>query len=159
MITIGIDQSISSTGVVVFDDEKMIHHELIRFPPVTGIKAKVEKLKDIAEACVTIVQKFSPETVYIEEIAYAGQGDAAKDLAGLFYLILVYFHNNSINYQTVNIKSLKKIATGNGNANKDMMFESLPEDIKPIFGAVPKTKGRYDLTDAYHMSYHGRHLK
>lgn len=159
MITIGIDQSISSTGVVVFSDDSMIHHELIQIPPVKGMIEKVRKIKTIAEECVRIVKEHNPEMVYIEEIAYAGMGDAAKDLAGLFYAILVYFEQNGIKYTTVNIKKLKKSATGNGNANKQDMFDSLPDDIKEIFGSVPKTKGRFDLTDAFHMAYNGKHLK
>tara|TARA_Y100000593_G_scaffold93898_1_gene190484 strand:+ start:7732 stop:8220 length:489 start_codon:yes stop_codon:yes gene_type:complete len=157
MITIGIDQSISSSGVVVMDDGIMIHHELVRLPPVKGFREKVVKMQSIGDILVSIARKFKAEEVYIEELAYAATGDAAKDLAGLFAIIIrtFLFELPNTSVYLVNPKWLKKIATDNGNAKKEMMFDALPTDIQEIFLEYPKTKGRFDLTDAYHIAYHG----
>jgi Holliday junction resolvasome RuvABC endonuclease subunit len=157
MITIGIDQSISSSGVVVMDDGVMIHHELVRLPPVKGFREKVVKMQSIADALVSIAREYKADEVYIEELAYAATGDAAKDLAGLFAIILrtFLFDLPEVSVNLVNPKWLKKIATKNGNAKKEMMFDALPEHIQGIFGEYPKTKGRFDLTDAYFIAYYG----
>lgn len=155
---LGIDQSISCTGVVVVTDGVLDHYETVTTPPMKGIYNKVFRIKSIVDQIVAIIGKYNPEVVYIEEIAFAGQGDAAKDLAGLYYVILVTLDRIGVKYVPVNIKTVKKLATGSGNAKKEDMFEALPDTVKIEFGTFPKTKGRYDLADAYHIAVVGNSI-
>jgi Holliday junction resolvasome RuvABC endonuclease subunit len=48
-------------------------------------------------------------------------------------------------------KTVKKIATGNGNASKDDMIEHLPKIVREEFAAIgyKKSTGLKDLADAY----------
>jgi len=49
--------------------------------------------------------------------------------------------------------TLKKFATGNGNAKKEAMFDALPSETKQVFEEKTlKSKGRFDVTDAYWLS-------
>ena len=45
--------------------------------------------------------------------------------------------------------TVKKNATGSGKATKQEMFDSLPEKVQKMFGSIPKSQGREDLTDAF----------
>ena len=86
-------------------------------------------------------------------------GNNTRDLGGLFYIVMVRLTvNNDFNVQIVNPKTLKKWATGKGNAKKEEMIDAVPQEIKNIFGdklGCKKTTGLDDMCDAYHLAGYG----
>lgn len=101
--------------------------------------------------------------VNIEGLGFGSVGDNTRSLAGLQFLMidsLLTINDNYACYVTPSIEvipptTLKKFATGNGKADKNGMFDSLPEETKERYTKVLKTKGRSDLTDAYWLSMWG----
>ena len=87
----------------------------------------------------------------IEGLAWGARGNAVRDLASLQGLIIeAALRGLPVdNVSIISPTTVKKRATGDGKAKKDALFESLPPDAHDKFLEYKKTKGRYDLTDAY----------
>lgn len=159
MRILGVDQSFKKTGLVVRETNNpdMIHCELFKALDITDnrYKAAVELAKRIKK----IVDDYNVDKVCIEELSYGSMGNNTRDLGGLFYIVMVHLtveHNTDV--QVVNPKTLKKWATGRGNAKKEEMIDAVPQEIKNIFGdnlGCKKTTGLDDMCDAYHLAGYG----
>ena len=151
-IVIGIDQSYTSTGICVLNSDKQIL-ELSTLTAAISVGDIFARANHIADEVCKLVEKYSPIGVGIEGLAYAMTGDATRDLAGLLFVIvnkLRYTHKFD-KITSVPPNTLKKMATGKGNAKKEMLYTALPEDVKKLIEAknYRKTTGMYDVTDAY----------
>ncbi len=156
MIHIGIDQSYTSTGVVVLEDDKILDFCTIHTSPNDGdvftrVNTVASKLKALCEYDVC--------SIAIEGLAFGIRGSATRDLAGLQFVIVDYLRfqlNKDI--LIVAPTSLKKFATGGGGGakkkvTKAMMVDSLNEDTKLLFKTKYKaSNGLYDITDAYFLA-------
>lgn len=92
----------------------------------------------------------------MEGLSFGSMTNATRDLAKLQGIIeKEVFDRVGLVCEIVAPTSLKKFATGSGRAKKEEMFEALPEEISILFSEVPKTKGRFDLTDAYFLARFG----
>ena len=62
----------------------------------------------------------------------------------------------TIDYETVVPSVVKKGATGKGNADKDMMYESFSKetntDLKKVFDTVKVTNPISDIVDSYYIA-------
>jgi len=153
--TIGIDLSMTSTGVVVLDNNKVVEEFfIIKTSPKTNI---YKRSLQVADKINQVILKYPNYDVYLEAPAFLGKGSRVYQLFGFHYFIatLIYRHKNN-SYQ-IAPSSLKKRTTGNGRANKEDMLDALPEDIKKLFAdsGFKKSTGLYDLTDAYFLAYYG----
>jgi len=153
--TIGIDLSMTSTGVVVLDNNKAVEEFFtIKTSPKTNI---YKRSLQVADKINQVILKYPNYDVYLEAPAFLGKGSRVYQLFGFHYFIatLIYRHKNN-SYQ-IAPSSLKKKATGNGRANKEDMLDALPKNIKKFFvdNDFKKTTGLYDLTDAYFLAYYG----
>lgn len=94
---LSIDQSLSSCGCVVFEDDKPIYKKLIKTGS-TSAKGKQKKdvtyfdkeVQQMAHICIevsTLVQQFDVEHVILESLSFGSIGTATRSLAGLFYCI------------------------------------------------------------------------
>jgi Holliday junction resolvasome RuvABC endonuclease subunit len=155
MSTIGIDQSFTSTGLW---SSSTNNHKVINTKPVDK-KDQLEVFKRARyitnEVIAFIIEEGDDVTdVNIEGLSFAARGDATRSLAilqGLIVDSLISYHR-PLRIRIITPTSLKKLATDDGRADKDKMFEYLPDDIKKVIEAIPKSKGRGDLTDAYWLS-------
>jgi Holliday junction resolvasome RuvABC endonuclease subunit len=80
------------------------------------------------------------------------RGNATRDLAGLQFVIINKLRfKGTYSVDIIAPNAVKKLATGNGKAKKQELYEALPESTQKAFDelGVKKTTGRYDLTDAY----------
>lgn len=151
-VVIGIDQSYTSTGVCVMtDDKEVLELYTMRTPVTVGdVFARADAVSNKLAAVVT---KYTPIGIGLEGLAFAMTGSATRDLAGLQFTVVnklryAYgFHNIVI----PSPNTVKKLATGKGNAKKDALYDALPDDIKKRIEAsnYRKTTGMYDVTDAY----------
>lgn len=149
MRILAIDQSYTSTGLIVFTNNEVTHAEIVRSNPSRDI---YERAWDICNFVATKADEFLPDIIGLEGLAFSKFGNATRDLAGLqFTMITLLRFIKKYRIVIVPPNTVKKIATGRGNAKKEELFKTLPEEIKDKFkemGAL-KTKGLYDLTDAY----------
>jgi len=157
-LSIGIDQSLSITGIVVLDTStiqcnEMIDHKLIITDKQSFID-NYDRTDFISNVITTYVtsyyRQYSDVIVNVEGLSFNSNGRGKSDLAGLLHLIISKLRNQCVtNVHIRAIGSIKKHHTRNGHADKFEMFEALPEGVKKIFNTYGKTRGRYDLTDAY----------
>jgi len=147
MLVLGIDQSYTSTGFVVLDSDKnIIDHGIIKSNPEDDM---IQRARFIADQLVTIALKHKPKKIALEGLAFGSKGDATRDLGGLFFLIVDSLrHRFGFEISVIPPTTLKKFATGNGRAKKQEMYSALPEQAILEMQYL-KTKGMYDVTDAY----------
>ncbi len=149
MIVLGIDQSYNSSGIVVLDDDKIIHCECFKSNKELN---RFGQAHQIALHIGAIYDKFNPKLVGIEGLPFAMRGNVTRDLAGLLFVIVANIQENK--GKEVGIfapTAVKKSATGNGKADKQMMIEALPAYALDKFLAlgVKKTTGLSDLADSF----------
>ncbi len=161
MRVLGVDQSYTSTGWVVFNNDNLEDFGIIGTKPCDGdvfVRARyiTDKLKEIANT-------YNIDMVGIEGLAFGGVGDATRDLAGLQFLIIDSFR--PIPVVIVAPTSVKSLALAGRpksapilidgkkkkNNKKKELFEALPEDIQRKFKdkGLKITKGLYDVTDSW----------
>lgn len=149
---IAIDQSFTNSGIVIIENDVIIHAESF----------STDKNKNIFSRAVQLVARLSvlaknhnPEFIAIEGLAFGMRGSATRDLAGLQFIIVAWLQEiRGFEFEIVSPKSVKKFATGSGKASKVEMFDALPQKIKVFLVddlGLKKTKGLYDVTDAYHI--------
>jgi crossover junction endodeoxyribonuclease RuvC len=121
---LGIDPSLTGTGLVLLEDGKMIEKALIISKPV-GKKPK-DELTRILKIVDQIEDFFKASTVHmaaIEGIAFGiGKTTSLAQLSGLNYLIRSMLMFHGIPFVVVAPTSLKKFATGKGTSQKDQMM-------------------------------------
>lgn len=149
MRVLAIDQSYTSCGIVVFDDATIAYAE--RYVSDTK-EDKFNRAFQVAEHLRQIALHYDVDFVAMEGLAFAKNGNATRDLAGLQFSIatlLDYIEGYDIIIIPPN--SVKRVATGKGNADKDEMVNKLPKKALKIFESlgVKKTTGLRDLSDAF----------
>jgi crossover junction endodeoxyribonuclease RuvC len=118
---IGIDPSITSTAVVVLDEEGNILDQKL-------IKTKPEKFTCYEERICHILKEISfikdstSEMVYLEGISYSSKGQSTFELAGLNFFVRMLLYQNNIKYKCIAPTSVKKFITGNGQCQKNLML-------------------------------------
>lgn len=146
---LAVDQSYTSCGIVVLNKDIVTHAE--RF--VTDKTLDIfERANQAAKHLVGVANTFDVEYVAIEGLAFSKVGNATRDLAGLQFTIVHELRfGEKYNIRIVSPNAVKKVATGKGNANKELLLEYLPKDALKKFESlgVKKTTGLLDLTDAY----------
>lgn len=154
MYYIGIDQSYTSTGFVVLDKKKkMIDCKTFSTPKTDDI---FKRAWDMSEMIIKEITKYPDSELAIEGLAFSMSGNATRDLAGLQFTIITklkFILNKEI--EIVTPPALKKSATDNGKASKELMIQSLPKKIHDHFTIDKnwkKSRGLTDVTDAYFLA-------
>ena len=153
---ISIDQSLTCTGATVFDETgHLTYFECIK---TTNDESVVSRISYISERVVQLYQTNQCTDIVFEQLSYGSMGDATRNLAGLLFTIetKLFERLNIDNIVKLPPTSVKKFATGYGGSKKKKvtksdMWDALPDMIAEDFinMGYKKTKGGYDLTDAY----------
>lgn len=150
MRLLAIDQSYTSSGLMVFDGDEVLHAEVFNTSKDEDI---FDRAWNIATHIKTLVTNYSVNHVAIEGLAFGMRGSATRDLAGLqFTIVSVVKQLTSTPVTIVSPKTIKLRATGSGKAKKIEMLDALPEKIKNYLVedlGIKKTKGLYDCADSY----------
>ena len=149
MRVLAIDQSFTSSGIVVFDDDEIIHAEKYATQKEEDMFARAWA---VSEHILQIEQQYKTDFVAIEGLAFADMGNKTRDLAGLQYTIVTRLRFvEGKDVRIIPPTTVKKVATGKGNAKKDLLLDVLPKDALKLFLelGVKKTTGLRDLCDAY----------
>lgn len=154
MIYIGIDQSYTSTGFVVLDEnKKMIDCKILSSKKDDDI---FKRSWELSELIINEIKKYENVKLAIEGLAFSMKGNATRDLAGLQFIIIckIKFILN-LNIEIVAPPTLKKSATGNGKASKEEMIDALPKNVYDTFTIEKnwkKSRGLTDVTDAFFLA-------
>ncbi len=124
MKTLGLDISLTATGLVVLDGNKMVHKQILRSKKL-GDKPIDEtvRLTRLAEDIHEVVKEHRPDAVAIEGLAFAIRKTTSfAQLAALQFMVrrdLIHYTEPPL---IVAPTTLKKFVTGKGNAQKDVML-------------------------------------
>lgn len=124
MISLGLDLSLTGTGVSVLKDGQLLLSETIKTKP-SGKKPidEVKRLQWIVSEIMKYVDTHTPNIVIIEGLAFMARNTTALvQLSGLAYMIRSELVNRGIPFTIVAPSSLKKWITGKGNAQKNEMM-------------------------------------
>ncbi len=162
MIVLGIDQSLTCTAYILMEKFPTGKYKILEYGTictkldgsVSKIASTIKRVRLIRGQLFAMAQR--ADAVWLESLSFNSIGNATRDLAMLFFAIA-----DGFNAKWVAPTTLKKLATGKGNTKgKQAMFDALPPAAQRVFGTYPKTKGRFDLADAfwvckYAFSLHG----
>lgn len=163
-VTLGIDQSYTSTAVFALRSGNLLSHQVFR-SKADGKTPQhyLYRARDIADALAEYAISVQPARIGLEGLGFGAKGDQTRNLAGLQFLIMDRLeqavHDGLLPADTkleiIAPTSLKKFATDSGRADKDAMVDAvLKHDPKlhTFLLETPKTKGRYDIADAFFLA-------
>lgn len=122
-----MDLSLVGTGVVILQDGKLVHQELVRSKPV-GDKPidelnRIRKIVDDINKILIEVAMPYYDIAVIEGLAFmVRNATALVQLSALNYMTRALLADRRIPFVIVAPTSLKKYVTGNGAAKKDVMM-------------------------------------
>lgn len=122
MISIGIDLSLTGTGIIVLKGNKIIKEALIKSKPSGPFPIdELKRLVTIKKEVMEYAQQ--ADIAVIEGLAFMARNTSALvQLAGLNYLVREGLSELSIDFKIVTPSSLKKFITGKGNSEKSLML-------------------------------------
>jgi len=153
MRVIGIDQSFQKCAFVFLENGAMTGFGVISTSKNDDVYRRAWTIaQELMKFCLDRrVDRFS-----IEGLAFGMRGNATRDLAGLQFVLLcaLRFISGIDEFDVWSPTTIKKFASGSGKADKQLMIDSLPDDVRKTFesrGFKPK-KGLDDLADAYFLA-------
>lgn len=117
---VGIDHSLTGTGVVVIDQDGCILEQKL-------IKTTNDEIDEVRMTRIIDEISFVPKIVrlkrvYIEGPSYMSTGQAVLQMGALHYLIRIFLYRKKVKYKIIAPGTLKKFITGSGAAKKEQML-------------------------------------
>jgi len=157
---LSIDQSLSCSGIMLWDNEKQIAFWVFKTEPKTEV---ILRIRDIIADITTLVKRHNVSHIVIESLPFGINSNSVRPLAALYYFIQNLCFDLGITFSEVNVTGVKKFATGSGKANKFDMVAALLEEAPELHAmilekGIKKTTGLADLADAYFIGkyYHAK---
>ena len=120
LVFVGIDHSMTGTGVVVLDqDGCIIEQKLIKTSSNDIDEKRMTHIMDELSFIPNIIRL---KRVYIEGPSFASKGQAVLQMGALHYLIRIFLYRKKVKYKVVPPNTLKKFITGKGHAKKEHML-------------------------------------
>jgi Holliday junction resolvasome RuvABC endonuclease subunit len=129
IITLGLDLSLTGTGVIILENGKIIKRILIKSKPVGDLP--IDELKRIQKIVSDIENTFQDKNgtgpyinvAVIEGLAFmVRNATALVQLSALNYMTRALLKDHGIPFVIVAPTSLKKFVTGSGASKKDVML-------------------------------------
>ena len=148
MRVLSLDQSLTNAGIVIWEDGLVYDFTVLHSDKSEEDHLRIMYIVDNIEA---ICKEENIDVISLESLSFGSISTSVRVLAGLYYAIRIMAERLDIECKDFTPKSVKKFATGSGNAKKPDMWKALPENIKTKFENKVKTisAGKYDLADAY----------
>ena len=122
MIVLGIDQSLTGSGVSIIDIDGIIEIDGIQGKQlIKSTKKGVKRLIDIKNQILVLNDKFKPDYVAMEGYGFMTKG-RAFELGELGGMLKVMFTELGKEPMIIHPSHLKKYITGKGNADKSIML-------------------------------------
>jgi crossover junction endodeoxyribonuclease RuvC len=137
---IGLDLSLTGTGIVVLDSTGVvITQDLIK----TNSKQEMEERFDnIIDQIDTIIENYKDKIIYMEGLSFGSSGQSMLELAGLHYIVRHAFWRYKYNFTVIPPSKIKKFITGKGNCKKELM-------LLYVFKKFGVTIEENNIADAY----------
>ena len=130
---------------------------------ITGFEHKeydtpIRRFSQISDWVYELIEDtiHTEQLVFIEGYSFGSKGQAIFQIAENCGILKYRLQQMMINYDTVVPSVVKKGATGKGNADKDMMYESFSKetntDLKKVFDTVKVTNPISDIVDSYYIA-------
>jgi Holliday junction resolvasome RuvABC endonuclease subunit len=155
MIYLGLDQSFTSSGYCLLNEDNIVDFGVIKTNQEDGDNH--DRVNIIINKLEEIYNEHKEIKMSMEGLSFGNNGNAIRNLAGLQYVIINKFkYEMKIGDITIiSPKTVKKFATGSGGSSKNkvtkaMMVAALPDDVRTLFKSKYKVStGLYDIVDAY----------
>lgn len=138
LISLGIDLSLTRTGLAVHDGERITYACHIKTTPD---RADEERYVLIGNQVIRLIEEYDVEQVGLEAPAFSGREKRPAELTGH---VRVELWRIDMPYCRVAPNTLKKYATGYGRASKEDMVE-YARDLYPEVA-------NHDEADAIHLA-------
>lgn len=165
MMIAGIDYSMSSPGLCIFDTEKQFSFkncnlfgytsakkvpilENIKITPQKVYSSQEERFNQISDWCITLLKEHNVTLAAIEGYSYGSKSNRLFDIGENGGLLKHKMWAEGIKFSVPAPGELKKFYTGKGNANKDLMYEKFREFEKIDLGEKSDSPVS-DLVDAF----------
>lgn len=156
---IGIDQSMTHTGITIFQkaefSEKIIISKGFETNTELSFEERLLSIKSFLKRCIL---DYLPEETFIaiEGLAFnRSPSNNSAMLFGLFSVIITMLTEEQYRYKIIPPKTLKKFATNDGSADKHLMLTSIEENIIEELKNLSKVKSKKkfeDIVDSYWLS-------
>ena len=173
---VGIDYSLNSPAICIADDnfdfDKCSFHFLTSKKKHIGKFGKnifgyeikdyntpIERFSNISNWALDIIHKHKSNTakVFIEGYSFGSKGQAVFQIAENCGILKYKLHMSpSILYDTIVPSVVKKYASGKGNADKQLMYDSFKEhtkqDLLKLFDMGKLNNPVTDIIDSYYIA-------
>lgn len=122
---IGLDLSLTGTGVIILKEGKLDCEQLIKSKPTSdkSYLAETRRLMKIRDQIAEIVDAKKPTLAVIEGMAFSIRSTTAlTQLSGINYMVREMLIKKDVPFIIVAPTSLKKFITGSGAAKKDVIL-------------------------------------
>lgn len=123
--SIGLDLSLSGTGVVILKNGEIVLEKLIKSKPIPEGKPvdEVRRIQKIVEEIEYCLSEDLPDIAVIEGLAFmVKNATALVQLSALNYMTRALLLSYNIPFIIAAPTSLKKFVTGNGASKKDVIM-------------------------------------
>ena len=122
----GVDQSLTGTGVTVFRDGEEFY-DLLSSTKTKNTKSPTidytHRLVDITKRVGELIDEHKITHICMEGMSFGSKGQTIFELGGLSHLLRAMYFEKGIEFIIIPPKTLKKYFTDNGNADKLGMIE------------------------------------
>ena len=143
MRLLGLDVSLTNTGVAVCDGLNVIHLDTIR----PGKGSLPQRLGRLYSSLKEIVEEFSPEKAIVEAVVYHRNPSTAIALGSARGVVLLLMEQMKIPVEEISPTAIKLATVGNGRASK----KQVQFMVRAIFG-LRKTPNEHE-SDALALIY------
>ena len=126
--SLGIDLSLTGTGLVILENGKIAKQKLIKSKPTPDGQPidELKRIKKIVEEIETIIAENLPNIAIIEGLAFmVRNATALVQLSALNYFVRSMLMDYHVPFVIVAPTSLKKFITGSGISKKDVILIEL----------------------------------
>jgi len=180
---VGIDYSLTSPAICIADEsfefDKCHFYYLTNkkkhvgkmYKNIQGDEHKeynspIERLKNISDWAVnkinTLENLKTDMSIFIEGYSYGSKGQAVFQIAENGGILKYRLEQLKLNYDIIVPSVVKKMATGKGNADKEMMYEQFTKDnkidLKKEFDMGKLNNPVTDIVDSYYIAKGGIEL-
>ena len=125
-IYVGLDLSLTSTGIAIIHDGTATVRRITSKPkPKATTADQAERLDILVSQIISAIPPSDSTMVAIEGPSYGSSGSAAHILGGLWWLVRHSLRVEGLDVTVVAPGTVKKYATGSGNAAKDQVLAAV----------------------------------
>lgn len=161
-VIIGLDISISCTGIVIMEGTKLIYYEPFYYKECKETNKEIKnfvKLHLLQRKIKKLYEQYRPKIIVIEKplLHFYGGKSSASTLFKLFWFntsIQEFCFRNDYDFLTVATRSARKKVYGSGNMDKEYILNWNEKEYPEIINIKNKSK-RKDVSDAIALALYG----